>query len=530
MRVLQVATECAPWAKAGGLGDVVYGLSRAMSRLGHQVAIVLPHYAELFDALRPEKICSFACQLDNRLIALEASVARVDGVELILIGEESSFGQSHGVYLRRRRIYGDHDDPLRMGFFCKAVLELMRSQGWQVDVIHAHDWATSLTPVLARELFDGPSIVRRGVCLTLHNLESQGLCDPEVLRVLGLDPAMLMTPERLEDGLRPGEANLLQGGINYADRLTTVSPSYAGEILTAPGGRGLESLLRQNAWKLSGILNGLDFEYWNPETDHLIPVHFSLHSPRLVELKREMKHQLQRRCHLEINDRPLFVTVSRLTPQKGLDLIERAIFEVLQQGGQFVLQGSSPIPSIQAHFQSLKMKWSSCRSVHFHLQPDEHLTHWMFAGADAVVVPSLFEPCGLTQMIGMRYGAVPVVRETGGLQDTVFDAEYSSEPPEVRNGFCFKDPDQPAIDWVIRRVFDWWAGRPREFQTLRLHGMQADHSWALPALRYQQVYESMGNANSVAWIDPGTETPSAGRSALPPDHSAIASFLIPQTT
>jgi starch synthase len=530
MRVLQVATECAPWAKAGGLGDVVFGLSRAMSRMGHQVAIVLPYYERLFEQLRPRKLCSFGCQLDGRVIPLEASIAQADGVELILIGEEAPLGQSHGVYLRRHRIYGDHDDPLRMGFFCKAVLELMRCQSWQVDVIHAHDWATSLLPVLAREHLTQPRLVRSGICLTLHNLESQGLCDPEVLRALGLDVGKLMTPEGLQDLHRPGQANLLQGGISYADRLTTVSPSYAQEILVSPGGRGLETLLRKNAWKLSGILNGLDFDYWNPETDPLIPTHFSAGSGQLLERKREMKHQLQRRCHLEINDRPMFVTVSRLTPQKGLDLIERAIFEVLRQGGQFVLQGSSPAPSIQAHFQALKLKWSSCRSVHFHLQPDENLTHWIFAGADAVVVPSLFEPCGLTQMIGMRYGAVPIVRETGGLRDTVFDAEYSSEPPEIRNGFSFKDPDQAAIDWVIRRVFDWWAGRPREFHTLRLHGMRADNSWAGPALHYQQVYDSMAAEERAESAGEPAVASASNPSGSLPTSSAIASFLSPQTT
>jgi starch synthase len=494
MRILQIATECAPWAKAGGLGDVVFGLSRALAAAGHEVAVILPHYQGRFDQLEQREIARFVCPLDGQPRALVATAARAEGVELILIGEAEPGG-----LLNRPHPYGYEDDVLRMGFFCQAVLSLMRHQSWQVDVLHVHDWPTSLIPVLVREEFEPGSLVRGGVVLTLHNLEVQGLCPPDTLTRLGLNAALLMDEQRLQDRHHAGQANLLQGGILYADRLTTVSPTFAEEILHPPGGKGLEPLLRHYQWKLSGILNGLDFDYWNPATDPLLPVHFSAkHSASIAAQRQQLKHQLQRRCHLEEGDRPLFVTVSRLTPQKGLELIEQAIREVLRKGGQYVLQGSSPIPEIQAHFQALKLRLSSCRNVHFHLLPEESLTHWLFGCADAVVIPSLFEPCGLTQMIGMRYGAVPVVRETGGLRDTVFDAEYAHRPWQQRNGFTFRDADRPAIDWVIERVFAWREGKPRQFQELQAHGMQTDWSWDRPAAKYAQLYHSLIERNPLA--------------------------------
>jgi starch synthase len=487
MRIVQIATECAPWAKAGGLGDVVFGLSRALNRSGHETVVLLPHYEKLFDDVEQRELGRFSVELDGRPVSCVATVARADGVELVLLGESEPGG-----LLRSPSIYGGADEVLRMGFFSKAALCFLRSQNWEVDVLHVHDWPTALVPVLLAEEFKRQGLVRRGVCLTLHNLEGQGLCDPAVLNRLGLNAAHLMSGHRLHDLHHHGQANLLQGGIVYADCLTTVSPSYASEILNDPGGRGLEAVLRHYSWKLRGILNGLDFDYWNPATDPLLPVHFSHAEPTTVAArKHELKRALQRRCHLEENDRPLFVTVSRLTPQKGLDLIEQAIVEVMRRGGQYVLQGSSPTPSIQAHFQQLKMKWSSCRNVHLHLKPEESLTHLIFAAADVVVIPSLFEPCGLTQMIGMRYGAVPVVRETGGLRDTVFDVEYGHVPSSQRNGFSFKDPDRNAIEWVIERVFGYWEGKPLQFADLRMHGMRADHSWHQPAEEYVQLFDAI---------------------------------------
>ncbi|MFZ4099739.1 MAG: glycogen synthase [Chlamydiia bacterium] len=487
MRILQIAPECAPVAKAGGLADVVYGLGRALRKVGHEVAVVLPHYQKLFDHLPQRVLGTFEVPLDGELIPCQAVATSVGDLDLVLIGEQTDRG-----LLRSSSIYGAPNDLLRFTFFCQAVFYMMESLHWVVDILHVHDWATALVPVLAQTSWAEKGLVTGGCCLTLHNLESQGIAPASLLERLGLDQEMLAHLDRLGDPNRFGCINLLRGGIVFADALTTVSPTYAREVLQAPGGHGLEDVLQQYAFKLQGILNGLDFDYWNPATDPLLPIHYSEEEPGEIRAARHgMKRALQGRLGLEPSDRPLFMTVCRLVPQKGVELIRHAIQRVIQKGGQFVLQGSSPIPAIQAQFHADKLHRHSCRQIHYHLIPDEGLTHWMFAGSDFTLIPSIFEPCGLTQMIGLRYGTIPIVRETGGLADTVLDLEYGQGPVERRNGFTFKNADEGAIDWSLDRAFEWYDGRPQQLHEVQLRGMHEDHSWRLPAQHYLHIFGAL---------------------------------------
>lgn len=487
MKIIQIAPECAPALKAGGLADVVFGLSRALIQAHHEVRVVVPDHLHGVNPKKGRQIGQFPVFFEDRFIEVRIREVPIDGIVLWMISTPSETDQFF-----REKIYGYEDDALRYAFFCRASLSLLLHLRQAPDVVHVHDWATSLVPVLYRELFQDLGLQIQGFCLTLHNLESQGVVPAQLLKKVGLDPSWLCHPSRLEDPSKKGWVNLLKGGIVFSDALTTVSPTYAEEVLSSLSGRGLEKVLAEYQGKLTGILNGLDFDYWNPETDPLIPIHFGISKPQEIESsRREIKEKLQKRLELKKSERPLVMTVSRLVPQKGMDLLQHAILRTLQMGGEYVLLGSSPIPEIQESFWRLKMRLASSGSAHLHLVPDEELTHWMYAGADFTLIPSIFEPCGLTQMIGLRYGALPIVRETGGLKDSVWDIEYGQVPLSQRNGWTFQHADQNAIDWVLNRIFDLYDHRPSELVSLRLRGMQEDHSWKHPMEEYVKVYKGI---------------------------------------
>lgn len=483
MYITMVGTECAPVAKAGGLADVIHGLSRELMRQGNQVEVVLPKY----DCLRLDLIEDRHTVLDRLVVpfygqglACAVESGRVDGIPCYFIAPRSDHR-----FFARGRIYGETDDPGRFAFFCRAVLELLLRAGKQPDILHCHDWHTALVPVLRWEVFEALGLTRPRVCHTLHNLAHQGVAGDHVLRAAGLDPARLMTADRLLHWGDPHRANLLKGAIAYANAVTTVSPRHAWEVRHGGQGMGLEDTLKRHGDKFCGVLNGIDQDTWDPRTDpHIAQVY----GPTSLPGKARDKAALRRRLGLADAARPIVAIVSRLERQKGVDLMRHGIQFALDSGCQVVLLGSAQEGWIDALFRDIERRTEGRADCRLVLRYDEELAHQIHAGADIMLMPSLFEPCGLTQMIALRYGVVPVVRRVGGLADTVFDANYSDVPFEARNGFLFDDPTPAGLESALRRAIRLWFRYPEYFRQLRLNGMQADNSWAGPARRYLEIY------------------------------------------
>jgi starch synthase len=331
-------------------------------------------------------------------------------------------------------------------------------------------------------------------------MEHQGKCQPFNLSRAGLRGDSYLTPEKMQDNSSFHLINLLKGGIEYADKITTVSPNYEKEIQTQEGGFGLEKTLIRNRKKLKGILNGIDEDFWNPEKDPHLVQHYSTYTtdPRkiqnIVNAKKENQRHL--RTHLRIKDRdaPLVGSVTRLVPQKSPDLIKYALYRTLEKGGQFILLGSTNVTSVHREFEALQQEFKDNENVAVLLDNDEALAHQIFAAADMLVIPSLFEPCGLTQLIALRYGTVPIARLTGGLADTVFDVDTSTRPNDVRNGFTFDFPDRKGIDWALSRALDCYKKDQSKWQSLLFNGMRQDFSWKHSVNEYTSVYKDLRTA------------------------------------
>lgn len=480
-----VSAECAPIAKAGGLGDVVHGLSRELASRGEQVEVLLPDY----DCLRrdqlacPEQAVSFSVPFEGTSVACQARRCTVDGVTCRLIAADSP-----ARFFCRGRLYGEPDDAARFAFFCRAAVEWMRVSGQWPDLIHCHDWQTGLVPVLLRELGTALGAPRVPVCYTLHNLGYQGQVEADLLDRAGLDAARLIIPQRLLDPAGGSRANLMQGGIVDADFVTTVSPRYAWEVRHTEQGMGLQDLLRQHSNKFAGVLNGIDYQVWDPRVDRHIPVQFGVEN---LPLKADNRGALRQRLGLGVASKPIVAVVSRLDHQKGVHLVEHGLRFALAQGCQFVLLGTALDPRLDALFRGLAHELAPHPDAHLELGYDETLAHLIYAGADMILIPSLYEPCGLTQMIAMRYGVVPVVRRVGGLADTVFDANYSDQPFERRNGYLFDEPTTVGLEGAFARAIGLWQRFPEYFRQLRLNGMRAEHSWSNAADEYLHIYRRL---------------------------------------
>ena len=453
MDIVHVASELAPIAKVGGLGDVLQGLSRALLSKGHDVEIIIPKY----DALNLNGVKGLEFRASFGIFSTWRGY-----VESIPV----TFIESHDPeeLFDRGAIYGCADDPVRFTFFCRAALDYLQAAGRRPDVIHLHDWHTAVIAPLLKEKY--PDLEAK-VIFTIHNLAYQGHCEETVLDRLGWKSAKIK-----EDGCY----NLMKAGLLFADHVTTVSPNYAHEISTTEMGGGLQSVLKKLQSKFTGVLNGIDYAYWNPADDALLPAPFSLAK---FDGKEKVKQELRKRLSLADEVCPLVVAITRLVPQKGPELIKAALLRTLEWGGQFVLLGSALDEKTHGHFYNLKRKLAGSHHVHLELSYNEELSHLVFGGGDLFLVPSIFEPCGLTQLIAMRYGTVPLVRETGGLADTVF---------EGKNGFSFGPPTAEAIGEAIDRALPLW--NTPKWQKLVEAGMKGDYSWDKPAENYLRIYKS----------------------------------------
>ncbi len=483
MFVVMVASECAPVAQAGGLGEVVFGLSRELELRGNAVEIVLPMY----DCMRYDRIYGLTVAYEDLWVPWFSGAVPCTVWFGFVEGRKCFFIEPHSEdrFFERGHLYGSWDDVLRFAFLSKAALEFMLKANKRPEIIHCHDWQTALVPVLLYEIYQHLGMWAQRVCYTIHNFGHQGVTGETVLWATGLTrPDHFYDYDRLRDDFNRAALNLMKGGIVYANFVTTVSPQYAWETQYADHGQGLGHTLHRHAGKFGGILNGVDYDLWNPEIDRLIPVPYG---SEFFDGKYADKRALRDRFLLADSFKPLIAYIGRLDRQKGVELIRHALFYTLAEGGQFVLLGSSPDPAIAGEFWRLKHQLNDSPDCHLELGFSVEDAHLIYAGSDLLVMPSLFEPCGLTQMIALKYGTVPVVRAVGGLIDTVFDRDHSSS--WERNGYVFHQPDAPGIESALSRAIGLWYCFPEEFRELQLNGMRTDHSWAGAARDYLNIYE-----------------------------------------
>jgi starch synthase len=485
MYVVMIASECAPVAKVGGLGDVVYGLARELEIRGNAVEIILPKY----DCMRYDHIWGLSLSHKDLWVPWFNYHIRCDVWFGFVHGRKCFFIEPHSSdhFFERGAYYGFPDEHMRFAFFSKAALEFLLHSGKRPDIIHTHDWQSALVPVMLYEMYQQQGLERSRVCHTIHNFKHQGIAGENVLWFTGLGhPAYYYHPDRLGDDFNPSAINFMKGAVVYANFITTVSPTHAWEVRHSDWGYGLGHSLHVHQQKFGGVLNGLDYEMWNPETDPHIQTHYSVET---IEDKTGNTQALRERLWLGDSHKPIVAFVGRLDSQKGVHLIRHALFYALEHNAQFVLLGSSTEHGINADFWQIKHQLNDNPDCHLEIGYNEELAHLIYAGADILVVPSLFEPCGLTQMIALRYGTVPVVRSVGGLKDTVFDRDHSDRPEEERNGYVFEQSDYQGLESALSRALGLWHDYPDEFRALVQQGMKQDYSWNKPGQQYLDIYE-----------------------------------------
>ncbi|MDP1609095.1 MAG: glycogen synthase [Chlamydiales bacterium] len=491
MRIVHIAAEFAPIAKAGGLGEVVTGLCRQLTLEHEEVDIILPKYSFISDDLLgdlKEEPFLFPCKEQGVIRQNKMWSAEVENCRLHLLETDHPSG-----YFRHPHIYGYPDDLAKFIYFSKAALEYLKLKNEPIDVLHLHEWHTALCALLAKE---ERALDVRSIMFTIHNLEYQGKCLPQDLDAIGLSGEKYLQPDLLQDDASPHNLNLLKAGIVYSDAIVAVSPTYAQEIQTPFFGCHLQQTLIKHKAKLFGILNGIDQKLWNPAEDPNIAAHFAGRDTlsHVKQAKQLNKKALAKQFHLDATKSPWIGVVARLVPQKGPELIEEAIHYALENDAVFLLLGSSPIGPLQEHFQALKERYQHHPQLLLELSYNEALAHQIYAASDFTLVPSHFEPCGLTQLIAMRYAAIPIVRATGGLKDTVFDCEDYNIPHGSRNGFTFSDPKE--LIPTLQRAFELYNQDPATFQSLIRRALQADYSWKKPAAQYLKIYSKLVASNS----------------------------------
>lgn len=469
LNVLFATSEASPFIQTGGLAEVCGSLPKSLARLGCDVRLVLPAHAAVTAALPGLALrATLAVPLYAETCRV-LSLALAPNLELWLIDSPALFDRPGGPYAGPDgRDFADN--AYRYAFFCHAVAALVASDPWRADVVHAHDWPTALLPALLTRQPERPRTV-----FTIHNLAFRGLCPRAEFDHLRLPPDWWHY-ERLEFH---GQCALLKGGLVFADRVTTVSPTYAREILTPEHGYGLDGLLRARGATLSGILNGIDDETWDPASD---PHLSATYTARTLDRRRANRRALQRRFGLPCEDSALLLgVVSRLTDQKGIDLILGVLAQAPAHW-QCVILGSGD-PLFEQAVRELAA--SQPTRVACHIGYDTALSHALFGGIDAFLMPSRFEPCGLSQLYSQRYGALPIVRRTGGLADSVRDLG-AAQP----TGVVFDAPTIDALADAVRRA-DHLRQDTRKWRQVMRNGMASDHSWAHSAREYLALYHAL---------------------------------------
>ncbi len=478
MKILFVASEGLPYSKTGGLADVIEGLPRALHHMGHEVAILLPRY-------RGNKITS--------TLVSSVTVAMGDKLRFPMIAEGPSVGSVRYFFVDdaaafdRAQLYGDKDGDYpdnaeRYAEFSRVAIEFMK-RVWLPDVVHCHDWQTALVPVLLRtQHAEDPAVRSLPVVFTIHNLGYQGLFPHAAMKRIGL-PDTLFTMDALEFY---GKVNLLKGGLIFADYLTTVSRRYAKEIQTPEYGYGLEGVIRHRGERLVGILNGVDYGTWSPEADKLIAENYSVHN---LAGKKACKKDLLAAFKLpeENLERPVIGIVSRFADQKGFDLIADISGELMKENLALTVLGSG-----EAEYERLFKRLADKHPtrVGVKIGYDDPIAHKIEAGSDMFLMPSRYEPCGLNQIYSLRYGTVPIVRATGGLDDTI---QNFAPKTGHGTGFKFDEYDGRELLECVRTALKLYRD-PKAWHTVQANGMAKDFSWKAPAAAYVTLYEAARRA------------------------------------
>lgn len=498
MKILIVSPEMDPFVKVGGLADVVGSLPFELSKLGIEVKVVIPYYKKVKNNLLKQSKKN-VMMAGPTVIAIVPKVSTVKNKIYVCLNDEVVEGEilklkekkveiyflKNDEYYNRDEVYntpqGDYpDNYLRFAFLSYGALRLCEAINYQPDIIHFHDWQSALIPVAMKnyKTFTKTNFFKNTkTILTIHNLAYQGCFSPEIIGQLHL-PFNLLDVEKME---YYGKLNFLKGGIVHSDAVTTVSPTYAQEITTKEYGCGLEGLLQKNKNKLYGIINGIDYNVWNPQTDKKLSVNFSENN---LSGKQKGKENLQKELKLKVCNKPLVGIVSRLVAQKGMELVVGALQEIMGMGFQLVILGTGE-EKYHKFLQDAGKNFSE--DISLTLDFNDTLARKIYASSDFFLVPSRFEPCGLTQMIALRYGSIPVVRKTGGLADTIID--YTQDNKNG-NGFVFTEFSSSALIDVFKRAKKVYEQK-EIFNNLILRALNQDFSWSASSKKYVELFEKI---------------------------------------
>jgi len=483
MRVLHVCTEIFPILKTGGLADVTSALPLALSKFGCDTRMLVPGFPSFQAGLTEQKLVfEFPARFGAYAIRLYSAVLPGSDLKVYFIDAPGLFDRPGNPYADTAQ--HDYFDNYRrfalLGWMAARIAEGIDSS-WTPQVVHAHDWHAGLAPAYLKSSEFWNKRKLAGTIFTVHNLAYQGNFPGYVFGELDFPPHFFSM-----DGIEfHGQLSFLKGGLMYADKITTVSPTYAREILRPEQSCGLDGVLHKRSSDLYGILNGIDTELWNPATDAALSTHYDYRS---LEGKRQCKAALQEETGLLVqNDAPLFCIVSRLAVQKGLDLVLDALPEIIRRGGQLVVLGSGDI-SMEGAFRNAA--YANPQAVSLQTGYDERKAHRIIAGSDIILVPSRYEPCGLTQLYGLRYGTLPLVHRVGGLADTVVDCTEDHMNHNTATGFAFDGFYYDQFMHAVHRAFDMY-GRKQDWEQLQRRAMQQQFNWDTPAKAFLSLYEQI---------------------------------------
>lgn len=479
LNVLMITPECVPFAKTGGLADVVGALPASLKKLGHDVRIVMPLYGTIdrkkFNLTVFMK--SLCVWMGNKEEWCSVLKGEADGGVAVYFIEYNNYFQRDGLY-HDKEFNDYYDNPRRFAFLTRAALQLAIDMKFKTDIVHAHDWQTALASVYLKVWhWDNPIIGKAASLLTIHNIGYQGTYGKEHYDYVGLQWGNF-TSDKLEDH---GRMNYLKGGIVYSEMVNTVSPTYAKETLDPMYAYGMAPYLNNKGENYTGIINGVDYDHWSPDVDGLIPAKYSINS---MEGKKICKKDLQKRFGLDVNDNiPIIGVVSRFASQKGLDLLAQAIEPIINNMAvQFAILGSGD-KNLEIFYQQINKKYPS--KVGVIVGYNNEVAHWIEAGSDFFIMPSMYEPCGLNQIYSLKYGTLPIVRATGGLDDTV---EQYNELTGDGTGFKFWELSVGAIYYTVGWAVSTFYDRPKHMKKMIKNAMQKHFSWEDSAKAYEKAY------------------------------------------
>lgn len=477
-KILFAASEAVPFAKSGGLGDVTTALAKALRKMGYDARIVIPRYWSIGkEAYNLKKILSpMGVQMGNCIIWCEVYEGKVDGVPVYFIEHENYFGRA-GIYDNGIRAYDDNGS--RFGFFSRAALQLCRDIKFQPDVVHCHDWPTALVASYLK-IWEGndPFFKNTASVLTIHNIAYQGVFPGAIYGFLGLGDQNFNEPKFEAHG----QVNFLKGSLFFADAISTVSPSHAAELLTPAGAFGLAPYIERRRDDFVGILNGVDYDHWDPKTDPLLPANYSVSN---IAGKAACKKQLQKEFWLEENPNiPIIGIISRFHEQKGFTLLMPVIQSIVQNMiVQFAILGSGE-KWLEDFYGGLPARYP--KKIGAWIGYNNPKAHLIEAGADFFLMPSLYEPCGLNQIYSLKYGTLPIVRDTGGLRDTV---EQYNEQTGEGTGFRFHATSPNAVYYTTGWAVSTYYDRPHHMKMMQKHAMKTNFCWMDAAREYEKLYE-----------------------------------------